>query len=276
MQVDEHRRGTGGNEITILRVKRKRGQEPLDALVIHQQQQQSQRRRLTTDHDGKVFELGQTLSQRDYDDQAKRQALQTRLAQLSQTADHTSMEDTPMETIRLSETRKQPRFRVNNSRQQAEDRPIRSGIPQVVAAYMARHTADVRILDAVRDDDQGPLDVDDLVPLVRGGLALQNDDPEYLYDFYYEARNGVVAGASGTVLWTEDDDASVAGSESEHADQEEEDSNAEDYYANDYPDDPDSSSDGDAYYYGSDERERMRSEARAHEYDDDNDDYDCW
>ncbi|KAJ1647340.1 hypothetical protein J3B02_002559 [Coemansia erecta] len=279
------------DEITILRVKRKRGQEPLEALLVHQQQQQqSQRRKLTpTVSTNKLFELGQTLTQTEFDDQIKRQALQNRLSQLAQQQPADISEDAPMESVQPTSATRQLRFRVSSKKSQVqyeeqEEEPNRLGIPQVVAAAdIARKAKNVRILDAIRDEDQ--LDIDDLVPLVRSNLAMQHDDPEFFYDFYFERKappSAIAAyayAAGGMVFWTEDaDDGDAYDVESECED-EEDDSNAEDYYANDYPDDPDTDSDGAAYYYSSDERERMQSEARAYDYDNgggDDDDYDHW
>ncbi|KAJ1822620.1 hypothetical protein LPJ56_003068 [Coemansia sp. RSA 2599] len=193
-----------------------------------------------------------------------------------------------MESAQPVGAKKQLRFRVSSKKSEMPaEEPSRVGIPQVVAAAdLARRARNVRILDAVQDEDQGPLDVDDLVPLVRSNLGLQHEDPEYFYDFYYERKGtsaaisaAVIAAAGGMVLWTEEaDDGSVYGDESEYGD-EEDDSNAEDYYANDYPDDPDTDSDGAQYCYSSDERERMQSEARAHDYNyggGGEDDYDHW
>ncbi|KAJ2436921.1 hypothetical protein GGF42_008795, partial [Coemansia sp. RSA 2424] len=138
--------------ITILRVKRKRGQEPLDALVIQQQQQHQQQRKRpnrisnSPPNDGcatpLLFALGETISESDFSDSTKLQALQDRLTQLS-TQDDAMEVEVPEGGGGLSQRRtiatpaaKPPQFRVLAKQQVKLDnssRPIR-GIPQVLAA----------------------------------------------------------------------------------------------------------------------------------------------
>ncbi|KAJ1667449.1 hypothetical protein IW140_000836 [Coemansia sp. RSA 1813] len=87
------------NTLTVLRVKRKRNQEPLDALVIHQQQRRvAKTRRTMLSQEGEersatpsiydvddgpvLFSLGETVSEADFGNARKRAALQERLALL--------------------------------------------------------------------------------------------------------------------------------------------------------------------------------------------------
>ncbi|KAJ1728217.1 hypothetical protein LPJ61_004155 [Coemansia biformis] len=165
----------------------------------------------------------------------------------------------------------------------------RNWIPEVVAvADLQSGRRRIKMYDAVHEDTfdtaiaSGPQDpyagvalgpakdsksaaanpqtADDLVPMVRDYLSFGTGPPEYVYDFYYvsQAQTGmdpdVLRAANvGAVLWVDDADDFLADSDCAQ-DDEDEDSNAEDFYRNDYPDEPDSGSGMDEYYYSSDER----------------------
>ncbi|KAJ2635306.1 hypothetical protein GGF44_003356 [Coemansia sp. RSA 1694] len=222
--------------ITILRVKRKRGQEPLDALVIQQQQQhQQQRKRLnrisnSPSNDGcatpLLFALGETISESDFSDSTKLQALQDRLTQLS-TQDNAMEVEVPegggggglsqRRTI-ATPAAKPPQFRVLAKQQVKLDnnsRPTR-GIPQVLAAAdLRRARCPITMFDAVaggddrgrmsmlpRDDDpyaeialgcRAPTPssaahgaVDDLVPMVRDCLSLDQSVAAAAPEYVYD------------------------------------------------------------------------------------------
>ncbi|KAJ2019210.1 hypothetical protein GGI01_001762 [Coemansia sp. RSA 376] len=252
--------------ITILRVKRKRGQEPIEALMVEPRLLSRQK----TNHTGLVFALGETLTESDFSDTAKRQALQDRLTQLS---NHTEveMEDTEQPTRPMHPPAAQ--FRVL-SKQQVK---VARGIPQVLSAADIRNHRAITMFDAINEEDYVPPStrpdpyaeialgaprgaVDDLVPLVRDYLSLDHSAPEYVYDFYY-ARQQQSADSMlhvGAVTWI-DDTEDQADSSSEDGD-EDEDSNSEGYYANDYPDD-ESVNSRDSYYYSDEEREHIQDGA---------------
>ncbi|KAJ2744104.1 hypothetical protein GGI20_003244 [Coemansia sp. BCRC 34301] len=267
--------------ITILRVKRKRDQEPLDALVLHKKQQNQRKKfsRLSNSFDDEcatplLFALGETISESDFGDSGKLQALQDRLTQLSTT--YTGDNTMEVEEERVVANRQPPQqFRVVSKQQVRLGDNYRQGIPQVLSAadMRGRHAAQQRAIamfDAVTDDRQdlrhqnlGPRDpyaeialghapspsplpppaatgVDDLVPMVRDYLSLAPADcaPEYVYDFYYarSAQSSDALLSMGSVTWMVDEDLD---DESSDEDDEDEDSNSEGYYANDYPDDDD-------------------------------------
>ncbi|KAJ2828378.1 hypothetical protein GGI24_002407 [Coemansia furcata] len=293
--MQAHRRPSGADPheaITILRVKRKRDQEPLDALVVQQQQQQQQMRpfarQKTTHTDALLFALGETISESDFSDLAKRQALQDRLTQLSSNhPTEVEMEDTEQAPRPLDPPSAQ--FRVlSKKRVQLAPR----GIPQVLsAADLARSRQEITMFDAVNEEEyvhphrttddpyaelalgsprQGA--VDDLVPMVRDYLTLSHGPPEYVYDFYY-ARQLQSADAQlsmGAVTWMDDAD-DLDDSSSEDAD-DDEDSNSEGYYANDYPDD-ESLNSADEYYVDDDDAVDICNMDGGGTYQDD-DDYD--
>ncbi|KAJ2689459.1 hypothetical protein IWW39_001484 [Coemansia spiralis] len=268
MQV-HHRTSGAPDAITILRVKRKRGQEPLDALVIQQESRLPTRQK--TSHSTPIlFALGETLSESDFSDTAKRQALQDRLTQLSSHPIEVEMEDTERPLRPMDPPSAQ--FRVLSKKQVKLASP--RGIPQVLAAAdLARAKLSITMFDAINEEDyvhphQGAMDpyaeialgsprrgaVDELVPMVRDYLSLEHGPPEYVYDFYYarQAQSADAMLSTGAVTWM-DDTEDLVDSSDENGD-EDEDSNSEGYYANDYPDD-ESLSGGDEYEYSDDELE---------------------
>ncbi|KAJ2850859.1 hypothetical protein IWW36_001583 [Coemansia brasiliensis] len=315
-------------DITVLRIKRKRDQEPLEALVIHQQQQQ-QRRKIfkgLTEHGSTdslasewektkptLFAFGETISEADFSDAAKRRALQTRLAQLAKSKQEgTIMENSNKQTstsaspASTSDSR-QNTFRVVSRREMyLEDDMLqtpassRNRIPEVVpVAELYKEKQRVKMLDAVHTEEfdttartsepdpyaevalgpvkdskvaaLDPRTVDELVPMVKDYLSFGPKQAEYVYDFYYIQKtyagvdpNVFPAANVGSVLWIDDVNEFLADSSSEFSD-DDEDSNAEDFYRNDYPDEPDSDM---GMYYTSDEREAMRVDAYDEEYDD--------
>ncbi|KAJ2778734.1 hypothetical protein H4R18_004422 [Coemansia javaensis] len=131
----------------------------------------------------------------------------------------------------------------------------------------------VRMYDAIREDapapapaarggfvaQANPQTADELVPMVREYLSVGVPAPEYVYDFYYiphaQAAMGALHAANiGSVLWLGDPDDAIPDSDCDQGD-EDDDSNAEDFYRNDYPDDePDSASGADEYYYSDEDR----------------------
>ncbi|KAJ2610637.1 hypothetical protein H4S08_003520 [Coemansia sp. RSA 1365] len=336
-------------DITILRIKRKRGQEPLEALVIHQQQQQQRRRKIPRGLSGRnstdslasewaasstlkepqLFAFGESLSEADFYDISKRQALQERLTNLSKWRrdemdiddSERSVEDAPVTSklpAKQSDTR-QTTFRVIGKREVSltDETPggpstmpagIRSRIPEVVtAANWHKEKQRIKMFDAINEDEfntvvlgnnrdpyaqvalgtdneskvvaADPKTADDLVPMVRDYLSFAAGNPEYMYDFYYVKRsssdmnpNILHASNVGAVLWVDDINEFMGDSDSSCG-EEDEDSNAEDFYRNDYPDEPESDSGMDEYYYSSGERDDIVNVAYDSHYDGDSDAY---
>ncbi|PIA17676.1 hypothetical protein COEREDRAFT_85945 [Coemansia reversa NRRL 1564] len=340
-------------DITILRIKRKRGQEPLEALVIHQQQQQQQQQRRrkiprglsgrnSTDSlasewaasgalkEPQLFAFGESLSEADFYDISKRQALQERLTNLSKwRRDEMDVDDTERSVEDASVTNKRPAeqtdtrqttFRVIGKREVSlsEETPgdtltvpagIRSRIPEVVtASNWHKERQRIKMFDAINEDEfntvvlgnsrdpyaevalgtdneskvvaADPKTADDLVPMVRDYLSFAAGNPEYMYDFYYVKRtssdmnpNILHAPNVGAVLWVNDINEFMGDSDSS-CEEEDEDSNAEDFYRNDYPDEPDTDSGMDEYYYSSGERDDdIVNVAYDSHYDGDSDAY---
>ncbi|KAI9501086.1 hypothetical protein BX070DRAFT_237124 [Coemansia spiralis] len=178
---------------------------------------------------------------------------------------------------------------------------INHGIPQVYAASDLQHARQrIKMFDAITEEDLANIrsaefcekqqhlvapataahTVDDLVPMVRDHLTFVPRNAGYVYDFYYIQQkyqggvdpNVLRAANVGSVLWVDDiDDLLDTGVSSEDNIDDDEDSNAEDYYGNDYPDDPESESDMYDYYYSSEEREEFdRMKHNGLDFDDDN------
>ncbi|KAJ1940758.1 hypothetical protein FBU59_003711 [Linderina macrospora] len=118
--------------------------------------------------------------------------------------------------------------------------------------------------------------MEQLLPMVRDYLSFSQTKPEYVYDFYYIQKNHPAgldpnvlrSGNVGSVLWIEDADEFIKDEGSDGGNEEDEDSNAEDYYTNDYPDEPDFNSDVEEFYYSSDERDVLHEEEESDDYED--------
>ncbi|KAI8326130.1 hypothetical protein GQ54DRAFT_139237 [Martensiomyces pterosporus] len=181
--------------------------------------------------------------------------------------------------------------------QQPATKSTNYGIPQVLASADLEPARDkIRMFDAINEDDflttqsKGRPDpyadlalgrpsstnangdstqdiMDTLLPMVRDYLSFSQPKPEYVYDFYYVQQshagmdpNILRAPNVGTVLWVDDAEEFTNGGDSDDdGNSDDADSNAEDYYTNDYPDEPEYNSEIDDYYYSSDEREQLQN-----------------
>ncbi|KAJ2891405.1 hypothetical protein GGI21_005865, partial [Coemansia aciculifera] len=276
--------------ITILRVKRKRGQEPLDALVIQQRLKRAHRNSHLSrtaaaadeDDDGgcatpQLFALGETISETDFGDIQKRQALQARLAQLSalssskkDDADAMDIEEKEKDTSMYGAVARQtvqPQFRVQAKRQVPLDSTAAvgvggiRGIPQVVAAADLRRQQQqqsITVFDAVTEEEPNRL------PMLRdpyAEIALGRPLPtpsSSAVDALVPMVRDCMALDSGGPEYVYDfyyarqaqasDSLLSMGAvtwlgdddpddSSSEEDGDDEDSNSEGYYANDYPDD---------------------------------------
>ncbi|KAI8645796.1 hypothetical protein BD408DRAFT_440560 [Parasitella parasitica] len=149
------------------------------------------------------------------------------------------------------------RYRViHQNRSKADE-----NVPPAVQSSSEKAAKDLfQMFEAVKDEDttkQAKLFVDDdiedpddimcnFIPMVKEYLTLQEKEEEdYVYDVYYRddenTEQNVALMNVGSLVWFDeqseylDDD-----SDSELGDNVDEDSNAEDYYQNDYPDEEDS------------------------------------
>ncbi|KAG8214788.1 hypothetical protein J3R82DRAFT_9924 [Butyriboletus roseoflavus] len=256
---------------TILRIKRKRTEEPLDALVV-----ESRSRRKKTRGGIDVFQFAQTVEHDAWEDNELRQNLQSQISRLAQDSDeNTKAQAPPGRETRLPAPPRTDngarRYAVRVTGHGEDGRPKRrpTSPPKVISSKDISRN-DFKMYDAVPEDlgtALPPMDpeMEKFLPMLQDYLTLQSTTSsvvsntnsyvttsnDYVWDVFYRrpyslsewdsfaANYGTVTGLPPSV---EDDDLSD-NSESEEEDEADEDSNAEEYYKNDYPDEEDSDSD---------------------------------
>jgi len=268
---------------TILRIKRKRTEEPLDALVV-----ESRSRRKKTRGGLDVFQFAQTVEHDIWEDSEMRQNLQSqisRLAQDSSTAPGRETRFPPVPHPADSGARRYAVRVTGDGDSRLKRRP--TSPPKVISSKDTQRN-DFKMYDAV-PEDQGsslpPMDpeMEKFLPMLQDYLTLQetvipkttsyyaNTCSDYVWDVFYRrpyslsewnsfaAKYGTV---TGLPLSLEDDDLSD-NSESEEEDEADEDSNAEEYYKNDYPDEEDS----DSFHTASDDDDDIDSDPLDSDHD---------
>ncbi|CAO3674010.1 unnamed protein product [Rhizopus stolonifer] len=242
------------NPLTILRIKRKRTEEPLDALLSATA--------LPT-----VFRLAETVEEASFSDLNEAKKLKDRISRRIQPG--TSRPQTPTTREerkdqlmqRQNDVSKKARYRVVN---QNRNKAMEQNAPPAVQSTAEKAAQDLfQMFEAVRDDDtnnnkhklfadEDTEDLDDImcnfIPMIKEYLTLsdreESSEKDYVYDVYYrddQEHSPVNASNVGSLVWfdgtaeyVDDND-----SESELGDFGDEDSNAEDYYQNDYPEEDD-------------------------------------
>ncbi|KAG1148502.1 hypothetical protein G6F37_010846 [Rhizopus arrhizus] len=267
---------SNNNQLTILRIKRKRTEEPLDALLLHQENEE---KRLKKNNENKsvlkvsatalptVFRLAETVEEASFSNLDEAKKLKDRIARRIQPG--TSRPQTPVSREerkeqlmqKQSDVSKKARYRVIN---QNRSKTVEQNAPPVVQSSAEKAAQDLfQMFEAVREDetnnnnkqpklfvDEDADDVDDImcnfIPMIKEYLTLNEKEPEdddYVYDVYYREEHNPVVNTSnvGSLVWfdgateyMDDND-----TDSEIGDVEDEDSNAEDYYQNDYPEEED-------------------------------------
>ncbi|CEP15004.1 hypothetical protein [Parasitella parasitica] len=265
-----------GEQLTILRIKRKRTEEPLDALFVHQENEkrikknnESQKSELSVSATAlpTLFRLAETVEEKSFLNLDEAKKLKDRISRRIQPG--TSRPQSPTATEnrkdRLIKEQKEAsnkaRYRViHQNRSKADE-----SAPPVVQSSSEKAAKDLfQMFEAVKDEDtaskKANLFVDDdiedpddimcnFIPMVKEYLTLQEKEEEkeedYVYDVYYRDDKNIEQSLAltnvGSLVWFDeqseylDDD-----SDSELGDNVDEDSNAEDYYQNDYPEEDDS------------------------------------
>ncbi|KAI8824390.1 uncharacterized protein EV422DRAFT_318944 [Fimicolochytrium jonesii] len=241
----------------MLRIKRKRNEDPIDAFIVATEEIARKEKRTKTGEEppaeiARFFQRVETVETRDFDDTTRLKATSERLKYLR--ANKQSIKSPPpspsderrAEAINgRNAERKAARYRVVKDRRQILD--------------------DVELLDVEETSDEpkkgphttsyesGPIPESDLMeslmPMMREYLHVsqEKDGPipsEYVYDIYYaQPEMDPEAHSRVAELTFEDLSATLladAGDSSDNNDDDDEDSNAEDYYANEYPDASDS------------------------------------
>ncbi|PFH53378.1 hypothetical protein AMATHDRAFT_137985 [Amanita thiersii Skay4041] len=271
---------------SILRIKRKRGEEPLDALVVDSRVRRKKSRRGKSDIE--VFQFAQTVEDAAWKDERKQRDLQDQISRLTREA---STRDEGKSWQQADETKtsshRQPRddltrrYTILEHKETEYDghgRRIRKPYhsPTVIPVKdLAKATQpEFKLYDAVPSSSKplSPIDaeIDKFLPLLNDYLSLHNltnsqqtvklpqekqDVPlssenstkrledDYVWDVFYRrpatldewGDNANIARLTGLPS-SFDHDLYDSASDSEFEDEADEDSNAEDFYKNDYPD----------------------------------------
>ncbi|KAJ7828087.1 hypothetical protein B0H13DRAFT_2420383 [Mycena leptocephala] len=288
--------GPVAQSYTILRIKRKRNEEPLDALVV-----ESRRRKKSRGGVG-VFQFAQTVEHDAWEDDKRKRDIEDQVSRLARENASNAAEPKPVLSARTSPSipKDDPvrRYRIIA---QEEDVPTRrrppSSPPKVISAKdVVPKTKDTgfKLYDAVLSADKAPTAVADeemekFMPMLNEYLklndisasasvssvaetlppseSLSSSTDDYVWDVFYhrpvtltewnEAANvGTLTGLPPSLT-----DPYDSASDSEPEDEADEDSNAEEYYKNDYPDEEDpSDEDSNDEFHEDSENESTRYE----------------
>ncbi|KAA1473809.1 hypothetical protein DENSPDRAFT_297712 [Dentipellis sp. KUC8613] len=248
---------------TILRIKRKRTDEPLDALVV-----ESRIRRKKSRGGMDVFQFAETLEQDAWDDERATKELQDRISTLAREQSSKVGAEPPREPLAVP-PRADPgrQYTIINASGDYKPNPYATAPPVVLSAKdLEKQKADFQMYDAILASEKAtPVDpeIEKFLPLLQDYLkvsettppapaatsplspgappATNAEDPDYVWDVFFH-RPGALNYASvsniGTLtgLPASFSDPFSSDSESEPEDDADEDSNAEEYYKNDYPD----------------------------------------
>ncbi|KAG0231737.1 hypothetical protein BGX31_005372 [Mortierella sp. GBA43] len=301
--------------LTILRIKRKRNEEPLDTLVVQENETSTTKKQKKLENDPQrnnaikpadntgakkptaaVFRLATTVNTESFKDPTHSIRLREKIAHLTEAPrprSRLSDRHAPEFEDRVQQRREQLVQGKNEEARTARYRVInqnRTGLnskeqcpPQVKSSVEAEAEAilDVfKMYDAVKEDEPqvkeyhlpNPEEPDimcNFLPMVREYLSISDktpdpviiepsaerssdatdskrdntsDEDEYVYDIYYcdphadhyqESRHRAI----GSLLWFSDNEDDFMHSDSSDYADDDSDSNAEDYYRNDYPED---------------------------------------
>lgn len=276
---------------TILRIKRKRNEEPLDALVVD-----SGARRKKSRGGTNVFQFAETVEEGTWNSSQRKQELQARISSLAQ-------EKPQPETV------SSPPLSKSGSRSPTTERSVRQSPVDMHRSYKVvlndeaakisqsrQSTAPPKILsskelakpsftmyeaipEATRENTPALEDDPDManfLPMLQEYLKVNDidtshpsksrnaDDSDYVWDVFYQRPTKFqslyeYSNNIGTVTGLPPDtDLSDSDDESSVEDEVDEDSNDENWYANDYPDEEeseDSERDSDIFHDGSEGEE---------------------
>ncbi|KAH7913425.1 hypothetical protein BJ138DRAFT_1146173 [Hygrophoropsis aurantiaca] len=264
---------------TILRIKRKRNEEPLDALVV-----ESGVRRKKSRGGIDVFQFAQTVEQDAWEDERLHQNLQSQISKLAQEPSENLVpkDTTAPEKISVPAASPRPqstddrRYTIlpvaeeDNGRRRAPTSP-----PKVISWRDVPPKSDFKMYDAVlaasSNSPTADAEMESFLPMLNEYLSLQditasssqasvNTPPDtskgddYVWDVFYRrpatlnewvaaANVGTLTGLPPSLTDPYDSD-----TDSEEEDEADEDSNAEEYYKNDYPDDEEDSDGSDMFH----------------------------
>ncbi|KAI0056405.1 hypothetical protein BV25DRAFT_1872792 [Artomyces pyxidatus] len=232
----EAQQATSKQPYTILRIKRKRTEEPLDALVI-----ESRVRRKKSRGGLDIFQFAETVGPEEFRDERRTRDLQKRISALAR---EQAIKNDRQAAAAASPTPSQlktdaPRTYTIVPQDTPEPQPrIPLSPPKVLSAkdLEQKPKTDFKLYDAVLAPSAEPA----------------SPDPDYVWDVFYHRAgllneyDGITNVATLTGLPASFADPYMSDSESEEEDEADEDSNAEEYYKNDYPDEESSEGDSDS------------------------------
>ncbi|KAI9286697.1 hypothetical protein BC943DRAFT_228785 [Umbelopsis sp. AD052] len=270
-------------QLTILRIKRKRNEEPLEALLVQQEAERQNNRgqrkiRKNIETNDKVpvvprlFRLAETVGEQSFKNINEARKLKERISRRIQPGSRPMTPD--VESRKEQRVEKQQvdartaRYRVIQQNRRKKEEP--AGPPQVESAADKLSADLFQLYDAVKEKDSNANILledeaeDDLVmcnfiSMVKEYLTVEerdeeakkfsqtpvDDDDGYVYDVYYRDDTAVKSAFPshniGALIWADEqlelmnDDSD----DSDVGDSEDEDSNAEDFYQNDYPEEED-------------------------------------
>lgn len=262
---------------TVLRIKRKRNEEPLDALVV-----ESGIRRKKSRGGMGVFKFAQTVEDGAWNDQKLHQRIQDEVSRLSREEPILAPEpkqptvaqpsSSPTGNRRLS-TDFNRRYTIIDQESEAT---LPANPPKIISTKdlpPKQANPNFRLFDAVPEDDESShamdREMEKIMPMLKAYLNIDDaaasepapESGDYVWDVFYHkpstlsewneaASIGTLTGLPPSLMDPYDSD-----SDSEAEDEADEDSNAEEYYKNDYPDEEelsDWSGSGDEFHEHSD------------------------
>ncbi|KIK59268.1 hypothetical protein GYMLUDRAFT_85937 [Collybiopsis luxurians FD-317 M1] len=247
---------------TFLRIKRKRNEEPLDALVV----ESGARRKKSRGGTG-VFQFARTVEEGAWEDEEQQKAIQHQLSILAQqptSAEGKNAAAPPPSspaTHSPSKATEGRRYTIIERSLPVNHSPLRkpTNPPQILSSKelaAQRNNSDFKMYDAVLENSSAQDQIDPaLEKLLQDYLKLEapsipaasTEDADYVWDIFYhkpgtytQALMDAVAVGTVTGLPPQRSGDSDSDSYSEEEDEADEDSNAEEWYTNDYPDEEES------------------------------------
>ncbi|KAF8477888.1 hypothetical protein JB92DRAFT_3149680 [Gautieria morchelliformis] len=262
---------------TILRIKRKRTDEPLDALVVESKSRRKKSRGVTG-----FFQFAETVEARAFwQDPSLTKDLRTRISTL---ASGEVRPDMPQRDTNSPQATPGRRYTIVKNI--PENRPLASPVTSAASHPKSLDDADFTMYDAIPESNSSvnktteafDPEMAKFLPMLQEYLRMNNElsniappsakvdeAEEYVWDVFYHrpattklvavANIATVTGLPSVGQYDSDSGSDSAG------DEDDEDSNTEDFYRNDYPDeDPDQESDGSLELSASDDEDIPENE----------------
>lgn len=266
---------TPNQPYAILRIKRKRNEEPLDALVV-----EGMRRKRSRGIG--VFHYAETVEDGVWDDAERQQGIQEKISRLSKETKKAVPAATQPKDLRSS-PEKVRRYTVVD-RNEAKPFPPAAPLKNLYTKEPHKSSKEFKLYDAI-PAEQAPIyqnamsdEMDKFLPLLNDYLrihdisassnvltpAANRPSDDWVWDVFYHRPatlsewNNIAANVgtlTGLPAESEGYD-SLSDSDEEYIDEADEDSNAEEYYKNDYPEEDD----GDEFHENSDHERDLHTD----------------